>query len=499
MRRPPHVALRCLSAAAFVLAALSLPANALAEDPESSELPEEIDGEPFDPSIFGGAPSATCGWPTTVQVNGGCTGTLVHPEVVITAAHCLNNNSNGFIGFGPQANSRTRNATCFTHPSYNGQSAAYDFAYCVLNQPVNDVPIIPPLMGCEVDEYLVPGQEVTIVGYGNTNQGVFGVKYEVTTTINSFFNDEVFVGGNGLDSCQGDSGGPVYVQTEDGSWRVFGITSYGGACGGGGYYSNMALNVPWLEERTGIDISPCHDAQGGNWGTWTPNPACGGFPVVPMTGDGTDWSEGCSGGTGATLSGFSASCGSPFSPEGDDDPPTVTITAPQDGATYMSEGGVATVSITANADDGDGFGVEKVSLRVNGEDVPNSEDTIPPYEWELNFPAGSWSIQAIANDFSQNIGVSNTVTIGVDQDPEPPPPDDTGNGDSGGDSGSDSGGSGGEEDGGGTTGWVPGGDDDPGLDDVDGCGCSTDENKDAAPLGTLLALFALLGLKRRRD
>ncbi|KIG12876.1 Permease of the drug/metabolite transporter (DMT) superfamily protein [Enhygromyxa salina] len=473
----------------MLAAALMLPASALAGQPE------QVDVDPSDPSIFGGAPSATCGWPTTVLISGGgglCTGTLVHPQLVITAAHCTGNGSNKQIGFGPTGNSRSANATCYPQPNYNG-SATNDFAYCVLSQPVNDVPIIPPLFGCETS-YISPGQSVEIVGYGQTNQGGAGTKYEVTTTINSYQNGEVYIGGNGKDSCSGDSGGPVYVQLDDGSWRVFGVTSYGGACGGGGYYSNIANNLAWAEQQSGIDISPCHDAQG----NWTPNQDCGDFPLDPGSGANTAWAQGCGGGP---VSGFSSSCGSPFSPEGDDTAPTVTITAPANGTMYMTGGdSVVSVAISVNADDGAGFGVDHVSLRVDGNDLANSDDASPPYEWTLEFPKGSWEIEAVAVDFSQNMAVSNAVAIGVDQEPDdPPPPSTTDEGDGGGEGDEDSGG----DETGGDDGFDSGGSGLPpgfGLDELNGgCACSSNAGGAGGAGGAgALGLFGLLALVRRR-
>lgn len=39
--------------------------------------------------IVGGSVASTCQWPTTVLLpNAGCSGTLIHPLIVVTASHC---------------------------------------------------------------------------------------------------------------------------------------------------------------------------------------------------------------------------------------------------------------------------------------------------------------------------------------------------------------------------------------------------------------------------
>ncbi len=282
-----------------------------ADEEQPTELPE--DGELPTAEIYGGSDVAACGWPTTVSLGASCTGTLVHERVVIYAAHCGSNYGSVRLGEsafgGPGRTVPTDNCRIFPG---GGPGGGDDFAYCVLAQPVDDVPLVPILMGCETQDYLAPGQEVTVVGFGNADTGPYGVKREVTTQLNSITNaGEAHVGGGGKDSCQGDSGGPVFVQTDDGSWRVFGITSYGGACGGGGLYSMMHNGMSWFESQTGFDLTPCHDADG----TWNPGPDCGSFPMTPSAGSGS-WANGCSGGA---VSGFSASCGAPFADDGGGD------------------------------------------------------------------------------------------------------------------------------------------------------------------------------------
>src|SRR5690606_35321759 len=153
---------------------------------------------------------------------------------------------------------------------------------------------------------LTPGQEITHVVYGVTNGGGVGINTEVVTTVHGLEAPALGVGGNGTRSCNGDSGGPAYVQLEDGSWRVFGITSRGvtGDCADESIYGLIHSHVQWIEDETGLDITPCHDADG----TWNPSEGCTEFPLTPGVGE-SGWPEGCS---SLRLSAPSATCGDPF-------------------------------------------------------------------------------------------------------------------------------------------------------------------------------------------
>ena len=48
-------------------------------------------------AITGGVEARACQWPTTVQLNG-CSGTLVHPMVVVTASHCGTEHKTAIFG-----------------------------------------------------------------------------------------------------------------------------------------------------------------------------------------------------------------------------------------------------------------------------------------------------------------------------------------------------------------------------------------------------------------
>lgn len=447
--------------------------------------------------VAGGAEVAECGWPTSVRMQGNCSGTLVHPQVVVYAAHCGAGSSQILVGETEAAAVAYATDGCWTNPAYGG-SASSDFAVCRLAEPVPDVPIVPILMGCE-QQILDVGVEVTSVGWGFAPDGPNGIKRAVTYPVAGvdLEGGMVAVGGGETGTlCAGDSGGGTYVLAHDGSWRVFGISSgvSGGVCDmGTAILYFMPLAVPWIEETTGFDVTPCTDAMG----NWDPGPDCTAAPLDPAPGGGM-WPA-CDFGP---LSGPISSCGPPV--EGQDlVAPTVTIVTPEDGTQLPLEmDGLATVEIEIDVDDGDGFGVAQAWLRIDGTDLMGSEDDFPPYDMpSLQFPEGVFVLEAVATDWAGNEGVSAPVMVIAGD----PPLGDSTTGDPGGSSG-DAGSEGGPADEGttgtpggstGPAGSSSGGDTSAAADggDGSGCGCRARGRSDhAVPLG----LLVLLALRRRR-
>lgn len=480
----------CLAVAWAV--AWLMPADALAhpgdlQQPSSEPLP-----------LYGGELTPTCAWPSTVYV-GGCSGTLIHPEVVVYAAHCGTVEE---VWFGEVADESPGFAvpteSCKTNVGWelgNGK----DFAFCKLAEPVTEVPFTPPLMGCETT-LLTPGREVTLVGFGLAEDDTSGIKRQLTLPLNFISESgEAQTGSNdGKGVCFGDSGGPAFVRLPeelggDGSWRVFGIASYitGGACGLIAYHSLVHEAVPWIEAESGIDVTPCHYANG----DWNPSPACVGFPLEPWDGEGKTWAGGCGGGP---VGEPPATCGAAFDDTPDFDPPEAAIVEPAWGERFDSDPdtALAEVPIEAVATDAHS-GVGIVALSIEGEVPENATRHAPPWAWStVKLPPGVWTLRVVATDWAGNVGESAPVVVGVDRDPPPMPPEDPDTGTDGGGSSSSASTSTSIGEVTSETGDAPDSDTDgaPTAVGDSGCGC---RSQGGGPLG-LGGLFVLAIARRRQ-
>jgi hypothetical protein len=199
-----------------------------------------------------------------------CTGTLIAPTVVVTAAHC--DGIRRVFLRGPDVRFPEDGETIRVSRVFRHDEA--DLQVLVLESP-SAVEPRRVASGAVADN----AQTAILVGFGTTNLAGttgYGRKRKVEVPIVSAScatqNDvdnfgcsrgtEIVAGHRGLrkDSCKGDSGGPLYVKGPGGAHFLLGATSRGinnadNVCGDGGIYVRVDKFLDWIREMTGVAIA----------------------------------------------------------------------------------------------------------------------------------------------------------------------------------------------------------------------------------------------------
>jgi hypothetical protein len=287
LRKPVLIVLPLL--VAFLLC-LFLVSGAWAQTPAGSEPvgSEPVGGEPAaspqqaqSPAIVGGRAAAPGAWPWQVALvyrfsssayaGFFCGGSLIAPDWVLTAAHCLDG-MEGTIDVLAGTNLLSTNQPripadrAIINSSYDRSGYGGDIGLLHLTQPVTPTTVAlfdPAADGAEMD-YL----RATVTGWGNMDPSVFFGVYpdalqELALPLVDLaacrqrwgepLDERLICAGYALmnkSACYGDSGGPLVVQKADGEWRQVGLVQAGDSgCAGSlpNIFTRVAPYAAWID------------------------------------------------------------------------------------------------------------------------------------------------------------------------------------------------------------------------------------------------------------
>jgi secreted trypsin-like serine protease len=244
---------RVLAAAALLLViGTCAPASASADPRAGTSV---VGGAPAQAGILSSVVFVTS--QTSADSAMACSGTVVAPTVVLTAAHCLVDEATGsprpasgiVVSAGRLARTDTGTgqdlsaARVIVHPAFDRHAIRSDAAVILLSTPAAVAPV--PLLTAGESSLAASGTRASFAGWGTTSGASSDPSPQLLTTTTTLLQDAAcrrLLGGDfdstvtlcaidehvfASSTCRGDSGGPLLLQRADGLWVQAGVTSWG--------------------------------------------------------------------------------------------------------------------------------------------------------------------------------------------------------------------------------------------------------------------------------